>query len=153
MSTYSFDSVNVSISGPNGSFAVGGPDVGNTEGGVTIEPIEDKNNMQIGAGGEVMHSLHAGKAATVTVRVQKVAPVNAQFSTQYALDTASGVAHGRNTITLRDQARGDSVVCQECAYARFTGLTYGKDGNEQVWTFHAGKVDYILGTGVLPNAA
>lgn len=153
MATYSFDSINVSISGPNGSFPIGGPDVGNTEGGISIEPVEDKNNMQIGAGGEVMHSLHSGKAATVTVRVQKVAPVNSQFDVQYNLDTSSGVNHGRNTITIRDITRGDSIVCQDVAYARLPALTFGKDGGEQVWVFHAGKVDTILGSGVLPQVA
>ena len=152
MPTYSFLDNLVAISGPNGNFNLGGPGSGNSEGGISIVMTEDKNTMTIGAGGEGMHSLHAGRSATVTTRFLKTSPQNALLSAMYAADTADGSTHGRNTISIRDIARGDTIVCQEVAYAKFADITYAKDGGEMVWTFHCVKVDFFLGSG-LPVAA
>jgi hypothetical protein len=153
MATYSFIDNMVAISGPNGNFNLGGPGVGNSEGGISIVMTEDKNTMTIGSGGEGMHSLHAGKSGTVTVRFLKTAPVNAQMSQMYAADTAGGANHGRNTISIRDLSRGDTIVCQEVAFAKFADVTYAKDGGEMVWTFHSTKIDFTLGSGILNQAA
>jgi hypothetical protein len=147
MSTYSFLDSMVAISGPNGAFSIGGPDVGSSEGGVTIVFTEDKNTMTIGGGGDGMHSLHAGKSGTLTVRELKTAPVNAKLSTMYKLDTVSGRQHGKNTISIRDLARGDVITASECAFAKFPDTTYAKDGGEMVWTFHAIRIDVDLGDG------
>src|SRR3954462_4534193 len=148
MAVYSFLDALVAISGPNGSFSIGGPGIANTEGGVTITMTEDKNTMSIGAGGEVMHSLHAGKSGTVTVRVQKTAPVNRQLSEMYANDTVRSGLHGRNVIVIRDLSRGDMITCRDVAYAKFADITYAKDGGEMVWTFHSGIIDFDLGAGI-----
>ncbi|HHD9887370.1 TPA: phage protein [Yersinia enterocolitica] len=65
MSTYSFMDVTASITGVGGSFDLGyGAAV--AEEGITTSMIENKNTMTIGADGEGMHSLHAGKGGTVT---------------------------------------------------------------------------------------
>jgi hypothetical protein len=153
VAVYSFIDNLVAISGPNGNFNLGGPGVGNSEGGISIVMTEDKNTMTIGAGGEGMHSLHAGKSGTVTIRMLKTAPANAQLSQMYAADTAGGASHGRNTISIRDLSRGDTIVCQEVAYAKFADITYAKDGGEMVWTFHATKIDFTLGSGIQAQAA
>ena len=153
MAVYSFIDNLVSISGQNGNFNLGGPGVGNSEGGISIVMVEDKNTMTIGAGGEGMHSLHAGKGGTETIRLLKTAAVNAQLSQMYASDTAGGASHGRNQISIRDMARGDTITCQEVAFAKFADITYAKDGGEMVWTFHAVKIDFKLGSGILNEAA
>src|SRR3954471_5374952 len=118
MATYSFLDNMCAISGPNGAFSLGAG-TGNTEGGISIVQTEDKNTMTIGADGEGMHSLHAGKSGTVTIRLLKTSPTNAQLSSMYALDTAGGVSHGKNTITTRDLARGDVITCQQVAFAKY----------------------------------
>jgi hypothetical protein len=41
---------------------------------------EAKNTMTVGADGEVMHSLHAGKSGTITVTLLKTSPVNKKLS-------------------------------------------------------------------------
>lgn len=152
MATYSFLDNMVAISGPNGNFNLGGPGVANSEGGISIVMTEDKNTMTIGAGGEGMHSLHAGKSGTITVRLLKTAPANALLSAMYHADEASGCAWGRNTISIRDLCRGDVITAQEVAYAKFADVTYAKEGGEMVWTFHAVKIDFVLGSGI-PEAA
>lgn len=147
MATYSFIDNLVAIAGPNGAFNLGGPGVANSEGGISIVMTEDKNTMTIGAGGEGMHSLHSGKGATLTCRFLKTAPANALLAQMYAADTSSAAQHGRNTISIRDLARGDVITAQEVAFAKFADITYAKDGGEMTWAFHAVKVDFVLGNG------
>lgn len=151
MATYSFLENFAAVAGPNGAFSMGAGS-GNSEGGITITQTEDRNTMTVGADGQGMHSLHAGKSGTVTVRLLKTSPQNALMEQMFNLDTSQPRNHGRNTITIRDIGRGDTITCQECAFARFTDVTYAKDGGENTWVFHAIKIDYKLGTG-LPVAA
>ena len=146
MATYSYLDTMVSISGPNGSFSLGAGS-GNTEGGVTITMTEDKNTMTVGADGTVMHSLHAGKSGTITVRLLKTSPTNALLSEMYGLDIVNCRSHGYNTISIRDMCRNDVIVAQQCAFAKFAEITFAKDGGEMVWTFHVGVIDFKLGSG------
>lgn len=148
MPYYSFANVVAAISGPNGNFDFGFGS-GNSEGGISVEPVEDSNSMTIGADGTGMHSLHSGKAAIVTIRLLKTSPTNALFETMMNLDRAGGIGHGSNTITIRDTAQGDLITCQQCAYARPPSVTYAKDGGEMVWTIHSVVTDYDFGSGVL----
>jgi hypothetical protein len=147
MATYAFQDTMVAIVGPNGAFNLGAG-TGNAEGGISITMTEDKNTMTIGADGEVMHSLHSSKSGTITIRHLKTSPTEALLSAMYAVDTASGFAHGKNTISIRDLSRGDVITAREVAFAKFADITYAKDGGEMVWTFHAGKIDFVLGSGI-----
>lgn len=147
MATYSFQDNMCSISGPNGSFSLGAGAC-NSEGGISVTMTEDKSTMTIGADGCVMHSLHAGKSATVTVRLLKTSPTNALMSSMYAADCANSQNFGNNTISIRDMSRNDVIVCQQCAWAKFADVTYAKEGGEMTWTFHAGIVDFTLGSGL-----
>ncbi|MCD4564801.1 phage protein, partial [Klebsiella pneumoniae] len=61
MSTYSFIDVSASLTGPTGSIDLGYGSA-NSEEGITVVMAEAKNTMTVGADGEVMHSLHAGKS-------------------------------------------------------------------------------------------
>jgi hypothetical protein len=141
-----------SISGPNGSFSLGYGSC-NAEGGISVVMVEDKNTMTIGADGCVMHSLHAGKGATITVRLLKTSPTNAQLSQMYGRDTQNSGQHGLNTISIRDMARNDVITAQLCAFKKFADVTYAKDGGEMVWTFDAGVVDFYLGSNTEPTGA
>src|SRR5258708_26252281 len=108
---------------------------------------EEKNTMTIGAGGEAMHSLHAGKSGKVTARYLKTAPVNQQLSALYAFQTASSATHGQNILTIQDTARGDNITCQQVAFAKLPSVTYSKDGQMMEWEFHCGVIDTLLGSG------
>jgi hypothetical protein len=147
MATYSFSDIMMSITGPNGTVTLGAGS-GSSEGGITITMVEDKSTMTIGADGQVMHSLHAGKGANVTVRLLKTSPSNSVLSLMYARDTSGTGVYGFNTISVRDLQLNDVVTCQQCAFAKFADLTYAKEGGEMVWTFHAGITDFVLGAGM-----
>ena len=92
MATYSFLDVTASIAGPGGNFSLGNGS-GNSEEGITVTMTEDKNTMTIGADGSAMHSLHAGKSGTVSVRLLKTSPVNKQLMTLYNYQTTARSQH------------------------------------------------------------
>ena len=146
MATYSFADVQASISGPGGSFNMGSGS-GSAEEGITVAMTEDKNTMTIGADGAVMHSLHAGKSGMVMVRLLKTSPVNRQLTQLYNTQTASSALHGSNTVTVADPVRGDLVTCQQVAFAKHPDVVWQKEGNTNEWTFHAGVIDWSLGSG------
>lgn len=146
MATYSFLDVQASISGAGGNINLGaGAAV--AEEGITIEPVEDKNIMTIGADGEGVHSLVASEASTVTVRLLKTSPVNNQLMEMYKKNTASSSAHGNNTITVRNPQTGDTITFQQVAFKKRPTITYAKEAGINEWTFDAVKTATTLGNG------
>lgn len=146
MSTYSFLDVSAAINGPGGTINMAAGAAVADE-GITIEPVEDKNIMTIGADGDGMHSLAANEASTVTVRLLKTSPVNNKLQTMYNYQTKSAVLHGRNTITVRDAGRGDIVTLEKVAFKRRPTIVYAKEGGLNEWTFDAIKTNQVLGVG------
>jgi hypothetical protein len=145
MRAYSFLDVQASITGPGGSFNLGNG-AGNAEEGITTEMTEDKNTMTTGADGTPMHSLHAGKGGTVTVRLLKTSPVNAQLQAMYDLQSTTSAMWGQNIISINNSASGDNVGCRAVAFKKVPNNTYAKDGGTNEWVFDAGFIDSILGT-------
>ncbi|MBD8451879.1 DUF3277 family protein [Serratia rubidaea] len=145
MATYSFIDISASITGPGGSFDLGYGS-GNSEEGITISMVENKNTMTVGADGEVMHSLHAGKAGTLTVTLLKTSPVNAKLSALYNLQSQSSATWGNNVIVMRNRASNDQSVARSVAFQKQPDWQNAKDGGTVSWVFDAGKVDQLLGT-------
>lgn len=141
---YSFLDVQATIVGPGGSFNLGNGS-GSAEEGITVEMAEDKNNMTIGADGTPMHSLHAGKGGTVTVRLLKTSPVNAQLQAMYDVQSTSSALWGQNVISINNTASGDNTGCRYVAFKKMPNNTYAKDGGTNEWVFDAGAIDQILG--------
>lgn len=142
--TYSFLEINAALVGPGGAISLGNG-AGAAEEGITIDALGDINTMTIGADGSGMHSLHADKSGTITVRLLKTSPVNAQLMAMYNFQTSSATSHGQNTITLNDSARGDVMVCRQCAFTKAPSLSYGKDAGLNEWTWQAVSIDRVLG--------
>lgn len=144
MATYSFATVTGSIVGPGGSLSFGyGSD--NDEGGISTAFLEDKNTMTIGADGGGMHSLHAGRAGTITVRLLKTSAANKLLTDLYRYQTSSPTYHGQNTISVRDTARGDVVTGQKCAFRKMPDNAWAKVGNTMEWVFDCITLDEKLG--------
>ncbi len=146
MTTYSFMDVAASIIGPGGAFSLGYGS-GNSEEGITIAMVENKNTMTIGADGSVMHSLHAGNGGTVTLRFLKTSPTNQMLSVMLDLQRVSSALWGNNVIVISDPARGDQISCTNCAFQRWPNVAYAKDGGTQEWVFDAGAINGVLGDG------
>lgn len=142
--TYSFLNIHAAINGPAGSFSLGAGS-GNAEEGITIVMDEDKTTLTIGADGEGMHSLHAGKPGTVTIRLLKTSPVNAQLSEMYRAETAQAGLYGQDIITVNDVQRGDNITASGCGFLKHPDINFAKDGGTIEWTFKAIKIDQILG--------
>lgn len=144
MGTYSFLDVVATVVGPGGLFSIG-YSAGVAEEGISYEMAEDKDTMTIGADGSVMHSLHAGQAGTVTVRLLKTSPTNALMQAMYDFQTISSALHGQNTITIANPATGDVTTCLECAFRRSPNNAYAKEGGLIEWAFNAGRIFSVLG--------
>lgn len=147
MGTYSFLNVVGNIAGPGGVIPIGG-EAGVAEEGVSIAYVEDKNTMTIGADGSGMHSLHAGRASVVTVRLLQTSPFNAVLSMMYNLQTTIPGLHGQNAITFQDVVRGDHIECNQVAFKKFPDVTYAKEGAFREWTFDAISTEPEFGSGI-----
>jgi hypothetical protein len=145
LGTYSFLNIQASLSGPGGSFSIGSSS-GNSEEGISIDMLEDKDLMTVGADGTIMHSLRASDAARVTVRLLKTSPVNAQLSALYRFQKTSAENWGQNVLVITDVIRGDVIANAQVAFAKQANVTYAKDGGMMEWSF-LGSVDELLGAG------
>lgn len=144
MATYSFLDVHAALVGPGGAVNLG-KGAANSEEGITIEATEDVDTMTIGADGTPMHSLHADRSGSVTVRLLKTSPVNQQLAQMYAFQTADSASHGQNTISIANNRTNDVISCQQVAFRKAPSLTYAKEGGTVEWQFNAGIIDRILG--------
>ena len=146
MASYSFLNCQAAIVGPGGAFNIG-TGAGVADEGLVITMVADKDTMITGADGSVMHTLNAEKSGTLTLRLLKTSPTNAQLSLMYNLQTVSSALHGLNTITVRDSARGDVTTCRQVAFRKQPALSYTKAGAINEWEFACGIVDQLLGYG------
>lgn len=145
MTAYSLADVEASIEGPGGSFQIGAG-VGLAEEGITIEPTGDINIMTEGGDGEIMHSLKASKAGTITLTLLRTSPTNARLMNLFNHQTSSSRHHGQNTIMVRNPVSGDVTTGTEMAFQKKPGLPYAVDGGKLAWAFQ-GKLDTIIGAG------
>lgn len=151
MPAYSFLDVQAAIVGPGGSFNIGSG-AGATDEGLSIAYKEDKNTQVVGADGSTMNSLNASNAGTITIRLLKNSPVNAQLSQMYNVQSVSSAAWGLNVISIKNPTSGDSITMINAAFRKHPDLTYDKDGRHNEWTFD-GVIASSLGGGILTNLA
>ncbi|HGY5831949.1 TPA: DUF3277 family protein [Klebsiella michiganensis] len=142
--TYSFIDVSASLTGPTGSIDLGYGSA-NSEEGITVVMAEAKNTMTVGADGEVMHSLHAGKSGTITVTLLKTSPVNKKLSLMYNAQSQSSATWGNNVIVVRNKVSGDISTARSCAFQKQPDHANAKVGNTVSWVFDCGKIDQQLG--------
>lgn len=147
MYTYCFLDVQAAIVGPGAAFALGSG-TGPAEEGITIEPANDIDAMTIGADGSGMHSLIADKSGHITCTYLKTSPINALLSAALAFQRTSGANHGQNTITVVNTTTGDTITCQQVAFAKVPTIPYAKEGGTVQWKFNAAIIDIALGAGV-----
>lgn len=141
---YSFIDVFATLVGPGGVVSLGSGS-GAAEEGITIEPIEDKETMTMGADGTPMHSLHAGRHGNVTIRLLKTSNSNALLQVMYDFQQVSSALWGQNTLVVTHITSGDVATATSVAFRRAPTLTYAKDGGINEWGFSAGYLDRFLG--------
>jgi hypothetical protein len=146
MATYSFLNTNATIAGPGGivNLAAG---AAAAEEGISIEPIEDKNVMTIGADGRGQHSLIASDACKVTVRLLKTSPVNKQLNLMYLAQKQSSALWGTNVLTIANTGLGDITTITGVAFSKKPTITYAKEGGMMEWTFDGISANSVLGSG------
>lgn len=145
MGTYSFMNVNASLVGPGAVLNLGyGAAVADE--GISVQRAGDKNAMTIGADGEGMNSLRADKSGTITVRLLKTSPLNAQLMALYDAQSLSSTLWGQNVITVTQSGVGDIHTGRQCAFKKVPDMNYKKDGDIVEWVFDVVKLDSLLGT-------
>ncbi len=147
MATYSFLDVACSINGTGGNINLASG-AGAAEEGISIEQVEDKSTMTIGADGSAMHSLHGTTASKISIKLLKTSPVNQQLMAMYNQQTASAASHGKNTVTVAISATGENISITEVAFKKVPNIVYGKEGGTNEWVFDGGKTSYTLGNFV-----
>ena len=144
MATYSFMDVTASLTGPSGALDLGyGSAV--AEEGIVVAMAEATNTMTLGADGEGMHSLHAGKGGTVTVNLLKTSPLNKKLSIMYAAQKLSSSLWGNNVIVVRNSVSGDLATARGCAFQKIPDFSNPKVAGTVAWVFDCIKIDELLG--------
>jgi phosphopantothenoylcysteine synthetase/decarboxylase len=146
VAAYSFEDVQATISGPGGTIPLGAGSA-NAQEGITVEFVDNKNAMTIGADGEGVHSLRATRAARIIVRLLKTSPVNAALNAQFRYQSQSSAFWGQNVINVSNPVTGDDYQAAEVAYEKHPAVTWAQDANYNEWAFNAIKCDPILGVG------
>ena len=147
MGVYSFIDTTVTWTGPGGTISLGN-NSGAAEEGVTLVYDDDIGHMDIGASGDIQHSLHANKSGTLTFRLLKTSPTNQRVSTKIAFQRASSVNYGQDTVTITNIVTGDIVTCQRVAPKHFTPLSYAKDAGMNEWILNVGLIEPTLGGNI-----
>lgn len=143
MATYSFQDVTATIVGSGiVNFGYGS---NSAKEGISVTQNEPINTMYIGADGEGMHSLKSNKSGTVTIRLMRTSPQNAQLQLMYNAQTISSSLHGNNVITIRDKGNSEICVCRGCAFQKVADRNYGEEAGIQEWVFDCIKIDYVTG--------
>ena len=137
---YSFMDISASLTGPTGVIDLGYGSA-NSDEGIVVTMTEAKNTMTVGADGEVMHSLHAGKSGTITINLLKTSPVNKKLSLMYNAQTLSSALWGNNVIVMRNKASGDIVTARACAFQTQPDWNNPKVAGTVAWVVDAGKID------------
>lgn len=144
LQTYSFLDVQASIAGPGGSFPIGST-AGAAKEGISIEMLEPKDTLLVGADGQAMHSMHGGQAGTITVRLLKTSPTNYQLMQLYNVQKGFSGIWGQNTISIVDMARGDNITAQGAAFGRAPNISYAESGDVLAWAFACAWIEEQLG--------
>lgn len=142
--TYSFLNFVCAITGPGGVINIG-TGVGPNDEGITFEPTEDRNTMEVGPDGNGQHSLNGNKSGHITLRVLKTSNANAQLQAMFNFQTANPANHGQNVVTGADRLSGDQVTCQQVAFKRQPNLKQQKVAGYVDWLFDVINMDIVLG--------
>lgn len=145
MAVYSFLDVQCAMHGPAGlNFSIANTS-GIADEGISVDMLDDKGSMITGADGSVMHSLHAATASRVTIRLLKTSPMNKIMTDAYNFQTTSSAFYGQNTISIKNPVSQDSIVAENCGFARMPTNTNAKTGGLQEWVFNCGHTTHKLG--------
>ena len=140
---YSFLDVFASITGDGIAHSF----TGHAQEGYSIMMGGTRNTLVVGAGGDGMNSLRAGRNGSFHLRLLKTSLSNQILSDNFAYQAASAATWGKNVILVRDSARGDTINISGAAYSKFPDNGYGENGNIIEWVWDATFIDSTLGAG------
>jgi hypothetical protein len=147
MGTYSLKNIKGTFTGPGvGAFSIGS-DAGVSKEGIHVAMIEEKDHMDTGGGGEIMHSLNASDSGRITISLLKTSATNAFLNAAYNFQKNNPGSWGQNVIRFADTVRGDVISSSEMAFVKQSDLGYAVEAGLNVWELQ-GRIHEKLGTGV-----
>jgi len=146
--TYSFIDVTATYTNDLGqAFNLGyGSGANVNEEGISISRNGDKNTMTIGADGGGMHSLHADRSGSITVRLLQTSPMNKALQDEYNRQSRSSSTWGKGSFYIRMIASGDVITASNAAFKKLSDHGYKKDGGSIEWSFDCIEISQVLGT-------
>lgn len=135
MATWSFKNISAAFEGPGGAFPLA-PDSGNAQEGISFTAAGDKNIMTEGAGGEIMHSLRASEAGTLSITLLRTSNTNALLRSVYTYQASSAKHWGRNSVVITNTQTGEINIFKQGAFAKLPDQAWAEDGGTVVWTLH-----------------
>ena len=142
--SYSFADVHGLIAGPFCSILLGN-DSGSSEEGISVESLDERTKMTIGADGSGMHSLIQNRAARIIARFLKTSPQNAALQLALNAQSSSSLFWGQNVINVSNPVTGDALVAVGCAFGKQPGNLWAKDANIIEWEFYAIRATQTMG--------
>ena len=135
MATWSFQDIKAAFEGPGGAFPLA-PDSGNAAEGISFAPAGDKNIMTEGAGGEIMHSLRASQAGTLTITLLKTSNTNGLLQGVYNFQASSAKLWGKNSVVITNTQTGEVSIFKQGAFAKLPDKSWAEEGGTVAWTLH-----------------
>lgn len=144
MAAYSPLDVHATITGPGGMISLG-MGSGLAQDGITITQSEPTNSMQVGLDGSVCHNKSESSAGTIAFSFLGVSKAQDQLLKMYNLQerVPGSLMHGKNVITITNNATGETIVATECAFQNISATGYKKEIDNATWTFDCGQITHI----------
>ena len=114
-----------------------------SEGGISITQENSQNQRRMGASGDWMNVLVAGRPANVQVKFLKNSPAHTLLTAAYNIQSINSAAWGQNSITVKHSALGDLAVFAGVAFTKYPDLIYDVAGEMMTWGFECGRIDFI----------
>ena len=113
--------------------------------GIPEDQIKDLCGCYVYGQEVINKQVEIPNSGTVTIRLMRTSPQNAQLQLMYNAQTLSSSLHGNNVITIRDKGNSEICVCRGCAFQKVADRNYGEEAGIQEWVFDCIKIDYVTG--------
>lgn len=111
---------------------------------ISIEPVSDRFNSFVGAGGEVVHSRTNDNRFTVTLRLHQASPTNSLLSAIAELDRISPNGAGVFPLTVNDSSGNALYFGEKARIMSVPSVSFGQEVSVREWTFEVADLRITL---------
>ncbi len=111
---------------------------------ITLEPVSDRFNSFVGAGGEVVHSRTNDNRFIVTLRLHQASPTNALLSAIAELDRISPNGAGVFPLTVNDTSGSALYFGEKARIMKSPAVSFGTEVSVREWIFEVADMRITL---------